>query len=634
MKKRVVFFLLSFVTSIPVFCTPLKLDSLKNELIQTDGNRLNILMEIAADFVDSISYYDFVTICLQEALDTAQNRMNDSIQVDIYNYWGLADFNIGAYENATRNFYKALNILNKSSNFKQEAKVYNNLGMIFDELDDYNRALEFYKESFRLDSISNNEKGNILSFINIGISYQNLKRYNLSRQYYNDAYLLAQKYQDSLSLINIVNNQGTLEYDLKNYEKSLNYYNRALKLYKNINDLEGIAISYNNIGLIHLDQKKYPLALKYFEKSLKMATELNLYDFTGDIYSNLTIYYEEVKDYERAYEYYDKYNIVYDSLIGEKQNKMIRKLEVQYKSEKKQREILELMQENLHQKEIINSSKNILVYLYIIILLVIAFLAILFYLLRKEKLLARQLHDKTRELKKLNVSKDRFFSIIAHDLKNPFNALVSYTSLLRSDFDSFTREELNQIVTDLSDATEQGVDLLENLLHWTRSQTNMIKVYKTSFHLKTIIESVINLASPNLSAKSQNVKLEIDESLYVFADKDMIATVIRNLVFNSIKFSNANTLIRIKAIQINTNVQVSVIDQGIGIDVDKQYKFFHYEENTSTSGTSGEKGSGLGLLICREFVEKNDGVIWVESEPGKGATFRFMLPFVAISKNG
>src|SRR5690606_5069017 len=107
-------------------------------------------------------------------------------------------------------------------------------------------------------------------------------------------------------------------------------------------------------------------------------------------------------------------------------------------------------------------------------------------------------------------AKDRFFSIIAHDLKNPFNALVSYTSLLRSDFDSFTKEELSQIITDLNDATEQGFALLENLLYWTRSQTNRIKVYKTYFNLKRIVDNVVSLANPNLAAKSQKIEVDID----------------------------------------------------------------------------------------------------------------------------
>ncbi len=626
--KKVISFCLFLFVFAPAPSQAVKLDSLKSILDRNKNNRLNLLIDFADQYLDSVRYHDFVFSCLQEALDSAINQEKDSLEVNLYNYMGLASYNVGDFENATNNFYKGLNLLDKRPNVRQQAKIYNNLGMIFDELEDHNRALEFYRESYQLDSLSSNEQGLIGSCLNLGISYQNLKQYDLARANYKSAYQLAEKLKDSLSMIHVLNNQGTLAYDLKNYEESLDRYNQALDLYDKANDLSGVAFVKNNMGLVYLDQKQYTTALKYFSEALKIANDQNLYAFKGDIFGNLSIYYEEVGDYKNAFEYYDKYNEVYDSLSTKRQDQMIRKLEAQYEAEKRQLEILELQQENRSQKELLSSTKSMQGYLYVIIFLVVGFLVVLYVLLRKEKLLARELHEKTRELKKLNVAKDRFFSIIAHDLKNPFNALVSYTSLLRSEFDSFSKEELSQIITDLNDATEQGFALLENLLYWTRSQTNRIKVYKTFFNLKRIVDNVVSLANPNLAAKSQTIELEIDDELIVFADKDMIATVIRNLIFNSIKFSYPNTVIRVEGKRIGYSIQVSVIDQGVGIDAEKQYKFFNYEENTTSDGTAGETGSGLGLVICREFVEKNDGLIWVESETGQGATFRFMIPYV------
>ncbi|SFF28327.1 ATP-binding protein [Sunxiuqinia elliptica] len=630
--KNAILFLLFLPVPVFVCGQQPRLDSLKLEVDKSKSERVSKLVEVAKNYVDSVLYNDYVVSCLEEALDSAIRVENDSLQVEVYNYLGLAEFNVGAYEKGTNYFYKALNLLDHNPNLKQKAKVYNNLGMVFDELEDFSRALEFYKESFRLDSLAANAEGLLASYINLGICYQNLKQYQKAWEFNNKAYQLAETSGDSLSQVNVLNNMGTLAYDEKDYDESLDYYKEALDLYEKSRDQGGIAMAKNNIGLVYLDQKKYRRSLKNFKEALQIAQEIDLYDFSGDIYSNLSFYYEEQEDYKNALKYYDLYNEVYDSLIGGKQTEMIRKLEAQYRLEKKQREILELQQENMQQKELLNSSKNIQGYLYLIIGLVILFLAILFYLLREEKILARKLQEKTEELKKSNTSKDRFFSIIAHDLKNPFNALVSYTSLLRSEFDSFTKEELSQIITDLSDATEQGFALLENLLFWTRSQTNRIKVYKTFFNLKSVVDNVVSLATPNLVAKSQRVELDIDDSLQVFADKDMIATVVRNLIFNSIKFSYPDSVIRVNAKKIGENIQVSVIDQGIGIDAEKQHKFFNYEENTSSPGTAGETGSGLGLVICREFIEKNDGMVWLESEPGKGATFRFSIPHVEAEK--
>ncbi|WP_430973972.1 tetratricopeptide repeat protein [Sunxiuqinia rutila] len=632
MNKKVIPFLLFIVFSLPVFSQYAPIDSLKAALADKKANRLELLLEIGDQYLDSIRYHDFVVSCLQEAFDEAVSQQNDSVQVVACNWLGLACFNVGNYEQATNHFYQGLKLLEQVPNEVLQAKVLNNLGMIFNELEDYERSLEFYQESFRIDSLANNSVGLLSSYINLGISYQNLKQFDRARDNYEMAYQLARNQQDRLAMIHVLNNQGTLEYDLENYPKSLAYYQKALDLYHEARDKEGIAFVKSNMGLVYIELEDFERAKAALDESLTIARKLDLYSLSAEILGYLSNYYEKTGDYKQAFEYYHQYNQVYDSLLIEKQNKMIQKLAGQYQFEKKQREILELKQLTHEQEVLLNDTRNREGYLYVIIFLVVIFLAVLFLLLKKERQLARELQEKTRELKKLNVSKDRFFSIIAHDLKNPFNALVSYTNLLRFNFESFSKEDLSQIINDMNDASEQGFALLENLLYWTRSQTNRIKVYKTFFKLKLIVDDVVSLANPNLAAKSQTVNVEIENDLQVFADKDMIATVLRNLVFNSIKFSYPNTEIRIEGRKVGNSIQVSVIDQGVGIDADKQQKFFNYEENTTTVGTAGETGSGLGLIICREFIEKNNGLIWVESEAGKGATFRFTIPYVEPKK--
>ena len=351
-----------------------------------------------------------------------------------------------------------------------------------------------------------------------------------------------------------------------------------------------------------------------------------MYDFTGDIYSNLTVYYAELKDYKNAYFYYDKYSEVYDSLVGEKKNKTIRQIQAKFQHEKNTRELENLKQTNQSQLDKIQSARLIQIYLFSIALLVVGLLVALFYLLYKEKRLAAELKNKSDELRELNISKDKFFSIIAHDLKNPFSVLVSYTSLLKSDLSMFSQEELKQIISDLHSASENGFDLLQNLLLWTRSQTNRIHVYKTKFQLKVILENVKALVELNLIAKEQRLETEIEDDLVVYADKDMVATVLRNLIFNAVKFSPKDSLIMIKAFSTDSYVQIDVIDNGVGIPSGSIGKLFSIENNSTTQGTEGETGSGLGLVLCHEFVEKNAGKIWVESTPGKGSVFSFTLP--------
>ncbi|MGQ8337936.1 tetratricopeptide repeat protein [Sunxiuqinia sp. A32] len=636
--KRVVFVFFMLLSSVPtVFAGPTRIDSLKQELSETNRGikKLPILLKLAEFYSDSARYHDEAISYLDVALSILDHRHNDSLKIAALNFYGLSEYTASNFEEAATYYYEAITLAEATNDQKQLCKLYNNLGMVFDEIEDYDQAIHFYRKSFEIDSILGNEEGIGMSYLNMAISFQNKMKLDSAFQLNQKALEIAEKHGDSVSIINVINNLGTVEYDRKNYDKSLEYYQRAMSLYKSRCDMEGVATVYSNIGLIYLDKKQYDKALVNFKTALDLATELKMSDFVGDIYSNLSMYYEEVGDYKNAFYYYDLYNVVYDSLLGEAKNRNIRKLEAQYRLDKKQSEIRNLQQLNLDQEQMIKMSKEIQFYLYVIIFLVVVILLAGFLMFNKERKLTRQLQEKTQELKKLNSDKDKFFSIIAHDLKNPFNALISYTSLLKTDIDRFTKKELTQILTDLNTSTERGFNLLENLLYWTRSQTNRIKVYKTNFNLKTIVDDVKDLAESNLEEKNQTISIQIDPSINVFADKDMIATVIRNLVFNSIKFSEPETKIHVEAEKINQKVQLSVIDQGIGIDLEEHSLIFDHQHNLSTNGTNGEMGSGLGLAICHEFVVKNDGIIWVESKKGEGATFRFTIPLSdTTSSNG
>ncbi len=226
----------------------------------------------------------------------------------------------------------------------------------------------------------------------------------------------------------------------------------------------------------------------------------------------------------------------------------------------------------------------------------------------------------------LNKSKDKLFSIIAHDLKNPFNALIGYTDILKNDIDSFSKTELKSIMIDLNKAAENGFNLLENLLHWSRTQTNMIKVYKTKFNLYDLCKDVKELNKKILSDKNQKLEIDINEEINIYADKDMIATVLRNLTYNAIKFSGSGKTIHANCKKTSEGTKISIIDQGIGINPKDLDHIFQYDKTISSVGTDGEKGSGLGLIICRDFIEMNGGRIWVESTSGKGSTFTFIIP--------
>ena len=584
----------------------------------------------AAKIVDIPTNHDTVISLLNQAWQLAELDNNPKQKFSILNIRGLNEYNSGNYEGAVDFYYQELEMAEQLHDSQYLAKANHNLGMVYDELEDYDEAIRYFQKSLKVTQITGDSAQMAKTFQNIAICYQNKKEIPTSKEYIAKANQIATIRKDTLMMIDLINNLGTIAYDQEKLDESLDYYLKALILYKEIKDQQGIAYAYNNIGLVWMDKKDYKKSLDYFMKSLAIANDLKMYDFTADIYSNLTIYYKEVKDFEQAYNFYDKYNTVYDSLAGEKKNKMIRKIQAKYQLGQKNRQLEELMTKTQTQENTIDSARSFQAYLIGITILVIVLMIATFYLLFKEKKLASELKVKTDELRQLNLSKDKFFSIIAHDLKNPFNVLVSYTSLLKTDIEMFSKEELQQIMKDLNQASENGFDLLQNLLLWTRSQTKRIHIFKTDFSLNEVAENVKSLVDLNLISKEQSLLTEIDPNIKVHADKEMIATILRNLVFNAIKFSPKGSQIRLKATELGSEVRIDVIDLGIGMTEETINKLFRIDKNISTHGTDGETGTGLGLIICHEFVEKNEGVIWVESEPGKGSVFSFTIPLKKV----
>lgn len=595
--------------------------------VSDNDSQFDFLIKKATKLVVIATNHDSVLAMLEDADQLAKSSNNLHQIIKVLLLKGQNEYYNSDYEEAISLYYQALDQAEQLRDSALLAKVNLNLGMVYDELEDYTESISFFQKAIEISKAINDSSIIAKTYQNIAISYQNKNELDKALEYNEKANQIAVVRHDTTMIIDVINNFGTIFYDQKKLNKSLENYLKALDLYQSTGDWKGVAMAYNNLGLVYLDKNEYQKSIDYFNKSLSMARELKMHGFIGDIYSNLTIYYEQLKDYKKAYYCYDRFNAIYDSLAGEKKNKMIYKIQAKYKLGSNTREIEELKMKNQSQLDAIRSAKSFQVYLVAITILVILLMFATFYLLVKEKRLAAELKNKTQELVELNASKDKFFSIIAHDLKNPFNVLVSYTSILKTDLEMFSKEQLTQIISDLNEASENGYNLLQNLLLWSRSQTNRIHVLKRNFVLADILTDVKSLAELNLINKEQTLSIDVDSKLVVYADKDMVSVIVRNLVFNAVKFSPKGSGIVLKVVsQPDSSVRIDVIDSGIGIAGNNIGKLFVIDKNTTTQGTEGETGTGLGLVLCKEFVEKNGGKIWVESELGKGSVFSFTLP--------
>jgi signal transduction histidine kinase len=245
---------------------------------------------------------------------------------------------------------------------------------------------------------------------------------------------------------------------------------------------------------------------------------------------------------------------------------------------------------------------------------------------RQKIILEKSVEMKTSELRELNVSKDKFFSIIAHDLKNPFSSIIGMSEILKEEIRSGDTALMENYAGMLNTSAVQTYRLLENLLEWANSQRGKISFTLEQINLSQLFNEEFNVLNEQASAKNIELKSSFANDLIISADKNMIRTILRNLISNAIKFTNKNGQVEVKAFVNDRNVEISVSDTGIGMTKETMAKLFRLDANLTTRGTENEKGTGLGLFLCKEFVEKHGGKISVESESGKGSTFRFNIP--------
>jgi signal transduction histidine kinase/ligand-binding sensor domain-containing protein len=241
-----------------------------------------------------------------------------------------------------------------------------------------------------------------------------------------------------------------------------------------------------------------------------------------------------------------------------------------------------------------------------------------------------QLTQQKEQLLEANQMKDKFITIMAHDLKNPFQTILAFSKMLFEEYDRFDEYHRKRYLQEINNASNNVFNLLENLLTWSRSHTGKISYYPEPIEMSRLLESVTDLLSTNLLTKGITIKQTITTGKMAYADKNMVDTVIRNLLSNAIKFSHPGSIIEIALFEANQMIQLKIKDNGIGMKTQMLENLFKIDENTNRKGTSGEEGTGLGLIICKEFIEKNSGTIHAESETGKGSSFTISLPLANL----
>lgn len=456
--------------------------------------------------------------------------------------------------------------------------------------------------------------------------YRYIEKYETAIQYYLESLSIKEKLKDTAGISSTQNNIGVLYFHMGKYNKALKFYTRSYDLEEKLNNTPDVAISLLNIREIHSYLNNFNEALSNFKRSINICEEIDDKNTLEGNYKCLYEMYKRKINFQKALYYNELYTELRNDRLNQEAKNEIAELEVQYETKKKEKEIELLNKENELGKTII-------------IILVIASIVFIFllYLLHKQgsakmKALAllsvrnNKITEQSKTLEKLNNTKDKFFSIISHDLKGAISGFLSQTDFLADDFENLSPEDTHELIKRMKQSSKQLYELLENLLEWSQTQTESIKINPKKFNLRILVDSILSMYKELLDDKKIVSLVKIEHDINVFADFNMISTVFRNLIANAIKFSYPNSNFTIEAILANNLIQVELKDEGISKN-DRQ-RLFKIDQSFSNPGTNRERGIGLGLIICKEFIEMNQGKIWVESnntDHTKGSSFKFTL---------
>ena len=536
------------------------------------------------------------------------------------------------------NFYKSAELIQNALLLNEDAKnvhilvlLLNESGRVHAAMGQLDEARENYEQVLEYkDDVQPAVEATVL--VNLAHLYQRQTKYSEALADYKKSLAISRASRDRESEARTLNDIGELYHIMKKDDKALANHIAAMQIRKALKDQNGLSESYNNIGILYYLSNNTQRAVDNLDMALATAREAQDQNQIQRSYEYLSLCYTRANDYKKALYYKDQYIEINDFIRAEENTQQLLETQTRYVIDRKEIQIEKLLADSKQrERELENQKKfrNILMAL-IILSLVIAALVLYLYISkrRSNKILQtanNTVQQQNAELQELNATKDKFFSIISHDLKGPLNSLTSFSGLLINHFNSLSKEDIQTLAKDLDKSLKNLFALLENLLEWSRSQTGNIEFKPEKFDLNAVVIENIELLRGQAQAKSIALEQTSNETTMVYAHRNSINTVIRNLVSNAIKFTPTGGRITLDIKPDGDHVVTSISDTGVGMSPEIISKLFRIDTKHSTKGTANEKGTGLGLILCREFVEKNGGRIWVTSKPEQGSVFSFSL---------
>ena len=649
--KRIIYifitFCLIFKTSFAISGPQSKIDSLTELCTQTAGReRLENFLELSKGYWE-IDPPQAIQLSNQ-ALALARNLdYNKEVAKAMY-YLGCAYHINNQYDLSLSSLLDAYRFSNQNKFLETNAKVALQLGIVYYQLGKYGKSFKFSQEAYKTFNLLDDKKGLARCLSLIGLYHKSQNRNDIALDYLDRGLKSAKEINDDELICDALNDLGKFYTETGNILGAIKVYKEAVSYHRDNSLNYNVGLFELNLGVLYLKHNENEKALSHLNKGYRIAKKLKSHRLYSSYYDFLSQYYTNKKSYSEALSTYQKAQAYKDSIIDDQQSNKITDLEVRQATRNKEIENQKLRENN--QKQEVEIFRQYVLSLSIVLALITGiFILFIRYrnnrrqsdILELEKSMADQhakemfakkeaLQRSEEALKAANETKDKMFSLIAHDLRGSVGNISNGLRMLLTEDDLVLSEkESKEFLGSLFHSADNSYELLENLLAWARNQSHSIAPNLEMVDLDSIILSNLELLSELSKIKTIKLFTSTVNKVNIFCDRNMVHTVLRNFISNAIKFTNKGGAIEIRTEVKEHFVSVSVIDDGVGMRKD-QIQNIH--KGFTTDGTANEKGTGIGLALCRDFLAKNNGWFNVSSEVDKGSTFTFTVPRRPLTK--
>ena len=589
-----------------------------------DTSRVDLLLSISEELSRSESAKAFSYA--REALDISMD-LDDPLRTGKAYKAMAAVYTVNAmYDKSLEYLLLSLKQFESLQDTIEIARCHNELGVVHRDAGDFTSANRNLQQALDLNIKIRNYPDIARNHMNMGTNFVLSDSVEKGLSYYLVSLLVADSLGMENEKVELMNRIGQGYARTGKHEDALKHFYKVLELVGEKPDDRLRATAMVNIAQGYYSQKKYPEAMKYARDAYTLSGKNRFNDIWRDAARILSDIYAAQGNYRLSYNYLKEHKNMADTILNAEKSALLVKIQTLYELDKKDQENLLLRQENQKAR----NALTMRTLLSILIASLVVVLALLLYILNrmnnKQLALNKQLTEQKSELADLNDQKDKFFSFVAHNLKNPFNTIMGFAELMQRSSENKDIEKARQYSGLIYELSSQVQRVLSNLLEWSRLQRRSFECKPETLELSSLIKDVLEMNTREAARKDIHFTINDHGSVLAMGDRAMIATVLQNLVSNAINFTPPAGKISLEYRVNGNQVEISITDTGIGISEENLKRLFLFDFSQAKIGSSDSSGAGLGLVICREMISKNGGTIFAESISGKGSRFTFTLP--------